>query len=171
MKKYAAILVSILCVLSLMSCGKKDIYEIEIHIPAGSTEEFVYADEEICPTGNKITISAGEGLGDTEVILKPVNETLETGYVAEYLTPGMPVKLDTADATGEWFKIGVSVQNDSDKEPITVSVKVEGVEVRIADKDVSGASDENKELAIAEEIKGTTKTIKMLMNELNRGIL
>ena len=71
-----------------------------------------------------------------------MNETLETGYVAEYLTPGMPVELDTASITDEWFKIGVSVQNDSDKEPITVSVKVEGVEVRIADKDVSEASDE-----------------------------
>ncbi|MBQ8664082.1 MAG: hypothetical protein IJ471_09535, partial [Eubacterium sp.] len=132
MKKYISVLLSMFCILSLVACGKKDTYEIEILIPAGSTEEFVYSDEEICPTGNKITISAGAGIADTEVILKPVNETLETGYVAEYLTQGMPVELDAVK--GEWFKIGVAMQNDSDKGPIAVSVEVEGVEVRIADK-------------------------------------
>lgn len=134
MKKYISIILSIICILSLIACGKKDTYEIEILIPAGSTEEFVYSDEEIRPTGNKITISSGAGLGDTEVILKSVNENVETGYVAEYLTRGMPVEFDTANVKDEWFKIGVAVQNDSDKGPIAVSVEVEGVEVRIADK-------------------------------------
>ena len=42
-------------------------------------------------TGNQITIWSGAGLIDTEVILKPVDEDVETGYVAEYLTHGMPV--------------------------------------------------------------------------------
>ena len=41
----------------------------------------------------------------------------------------MPVKMDVEK--GGWFKIGVSVQNDSDRGPIAVSVEVEGVEVRI----------------------------------------
>ncbi len=108
MKKYISILLSILCILSLVGCGKKEKYEIEILVPAGSTEAFVYSDEEIRPTGNKITIWSGAGLGDTEVILKPVNENLETGYVGEYLTHGMPVKFDTANVKEEWFKIGVS---------------------------------------------------------------
>lgn len=76
----------------------------------------------------KITISSGEGLGDTEVVLSPVNEMVETGYVATYLTPGLPVEFDAI--TGEWFKIGVSMQNDTDTD-ITVYVEVEGVEVRI----------------------------------------
>ena len=102
-------------------------------MPAGSTEAFVYSDEEICPTGNKIKIWAGAGLGDTEVILKPVNENVETGYVATYLTHGMPVEFDTVNVNDEWFKIGLSVQNDSDRGPIAVSVEVEGVEVRIAE--------------------------------------
>lgn len=134
MKKYILVLLSIVCILSLTACGKEDTHEVEILIPAGSTEEFVYSDEEIRPTGNKITISSGAGLGDTEVILKPVNENVETGYVATYLTRGMPVEFDTANVNDEWFKIGVSVQNDSDQGPIAVSVEVEGVEVRIADE-------------------------------------
>ena len=112
----------------LVGCEKNDTYKIRITIPAGSTEAFVYSDEEISATGKKITISSGEGLGDTEVVLSPVNEMVETGYVATYLTPGLPVEFDAI--TGEWFKIGVSMQNDTDTD-ITVYVEVEGVEVRI----------------------------------------
>ena len=67
------------------------------------------------------------------MILKPVNENVETGYVAEYLTHGMPVEFDTNNVKDQWFKIGLSVQNDSDRGPIAVSVEVEGVEVRIAE--------------------------------------
>lgn len=111
-----------------VGCEKNDTYKIRITIPAGSTEAFVYSDEEISATGKKITISSGEGLGDTEVVLSPVNEMVETGYVATYLTPGLPVEFDAI--TGEWFKIGVSMQNDTDTD-ITVYVEVEGVEVRI----------------------------------------
>ena len=107
---------------------KNDTHQISITIPAGSTEAFVYSDEEILATGKKITIFSGEGLGDTEVILSPVNENVEAGYVATYLTPGVPVEFDAVK--GEWFKIGVSVQNDTDTDKI-VYVEVDGVEMRI----------------------------------------
>ena len=130
-KKYISIILTILFVLSFIGCSKNDKYEIEILVPAGSQEEFVYSEEEIMATGNQITIWSGAGLGDSEVILKPVDENVETGYVAEYLTHGMPVKLDAI--RGEWFKVGVAVQNDSERGPIAVSVEVEGVEVRIAE--------------------------------------
>ena len=135
MKKYIRIILSIVVSLMFVGCGKKEKHEIEILIPAGSTEAFVYSETEIRPVGNKITIWSGAGLGDTEVILKPVNENVETGYVGEYLTHGVPVEFDTGNVKDEWFKIGVSVQNDSDRGPIAVSVEVEGVEVRIAEYD------------------------------------
>ena len=109
---------------------KNDTHQISITIPAGSTEAFVYSDEEILATGKKITIFSGEGLGDTEVILSPVNENVEAGYVAKYLTPGVPVEFDAVAVQGEWFKIGVSVQNDTDTDKI-VYVEVDGVEMRI----------------------------------------
>ena len=123
-------MISIIIAVTLGGCGKKEKHEIEILIPAGSTEAFVYSDEEISPTGDKITISSGEGLGDTEVILQPVNEMITPGYVATYLTPEMHIEFDTAK--GEWFKIGISMQNDTDTDK-TVYVEVEGVEVRIAE--------------------------------------
>ena len=128
MKKHLIIILMLIGFLILIACGESNKYEIEILVPAGSTEAFVYSEEEIRVTGNQITIWSGAGLGDTEVILKPVNEKVETGYVAEYLTRGMPVKLDAVK--DEWFKIGVAVQNDSDRGPIAVSVEVEGVEIR-----------------------------------------
>ena len=139
MKKYVVLILMILFVLPLTACGKGDKHVIEIMVPEGSTEAFVYSEEEIMATGNQIIIYSGAGLSDTEVILKPVDENVETGYVAEYLTHGMPVKLDAVK--GEWFKIGVAVQNDSERGPIAVSVEIEGVEVRIAE--TVGTEEEN----------------------------
>ena len=128
MKKLIALVLVLVCVLGLVGCGENDTYKVRITIPAGSTEAFVFSDEEVSATGKKITISCGEGLGDTEVLLSPVSENVETGYVATYLTPGMPVEFDAVK--GEWFKIGVSVQNDTDTDKI-VYVEVNGVEMRI----------------------------------------
>lgn len=134
MKKLIALGLAVVCIISLVSCGKKDTYMIGITIPADSTEEivyqeiFLYSDEEISPISNKITISSGEGLGDTEVVLKPIEVKEENAYEPTYLTPGMPVEMDVEK--GAWFKIGVSVQNPTDTD-LTVYVEVEGVEVRI----------------------------------------
>lgn len=128
MKKLIVLVLALACVLALAGCGQNGTYKIRITVPAGSTEAFVYSDEEISAIGKKITISSGEGLGDTEVLLSPVNENVETGYVATYLTSGMPVEFDAVK--GEWFKIGVSMQNDTDTDKV-VYVEVEGVEVRI----------------------------------------
>ena len=128
MKKLITLVLAVVCVFSLVGCGKNDTYKIRITVPAGSTEAFVYSDEEISPTGNKIIISSGEGLGDTEVVLKTVQVKEKTEYSPEYLTPGMPVEMDVEK--GAWFKVGISMQNDTDTD-ITVYVEVEGVKVRI----------------------------------------
>ena len=128
MKKLIALVLALVCVFSLVGCGKNDTYKIRITVPAGSTEAFVYSDEEMSPTGDIITISSGEGLGDTEVVLKPIEVKEENAYEPTYLTPGMPVEMDVEK--GAWFKIGVSIQNDTDTDKI-VYVEVEGVEVRI----------------------------------------
>lgn len=131
MKKYIAIILSIICILSLIVCGKSDSYEIEIVIPAGSTEPVVYSEEEISPQKDKLTISAWAGISDTEVILKPIEVKEENAYdEPAYLTQGMPVKMDVEK--GAWFKIGVAVQNPSDVD-IVVAVKVDDVDVRIAE--------------------------------------
>ena len=109
-------------------------YDIRITIPAGTMnevvyqEDFIYSDEEISPTGNKIIISSGKGLVDTEVVLKPIEVKEENAYEPTYLTPGMPVEMEVEK--GAWFKIGVNMQNPTD-EDIDVYVTVTSVELRI----------------------------------------
>ena len=128
-------------IISVIVCGsvavcfltnpKQDSYTLRIVVPAGSQEKFVYTDEEVSTIRNSIKIWSGDGLGDTEVILSPVNKTTETRYTATYLTHGMPVEFDAEKDT--WFKIGVNMQN-STNEDIIVYVEVENVEVRIVDE-------------------------------------
>ena len=125
MKKLIALL--LVCVLALAGCGK-DTFTIAITVPAGSQGEFVFAHEEICPTGEKITVSCGDGLGETEVLLAPVDESVTAGYVNTPIDPGAPATFD-ADK-GMWLKIGVNAANDT-AEDVTVWVEVTGVEVRI----------------------------------------
>lgn len=128
MKKLRAFVLAFFCVLVLAGCGRSDTCNIRITVPAGSTEEFVYSDEEISPKGNKIIIHSVEGLGDTEVVLKTIEAKDENIYKPTYLTRGMPVEMDVEK--GAWFKIGVSVQNETDTDKFFY-VEVEGVEIRI----------------------------------------
>ena len=123
----AAVLV-ILAVCFLTNPTKE--YQIRITIPAGSTEPVCYSDAEISPKGNTLTFYAGEGLGDTEITLLPVEVREENAYdEPAYITPGMPVKMEVEK--GAWFKIGVNIQNPTD-ESKDVYVSVKNVEVRIA---------------------------------------
>lgn len=124
-------------------------YRIRITIPAGSTEPFCYSDEEISPRGNTVTFYAEEGLGDTEIILLPVEVREENAYdEPAYMTPGMPVK--TAAEKGAWFKIGVNVQNPTD-ESRDVYISVKNVEVRIASLEKAEVSSPSSKQAADQE--------------------
>ena len=129
------IIISVIVCVGVAVCfltnPKQDSYTLRIVVPGGSQEKFVYTDEEVSTIRNSIKIWSGDGLGDTEVILSPVNKTTETRYTATYLTHGMPVEFDAEKDT--WFKIGVNMQN-STNEDIIVYVEVENVEVRIVDE-------------------------------------
>ena len=109
---------------------RKKSYEVKITIPAGSSETVVYSDMEISPKKNKLTISSGDGLGDCEIVLEPVEVREENAYDETiYITKGMPVKMNVEK--GAWFKIGINIQNPVD-EDIVVYVIVEDVDLRIA---------------------------------------
>ena len=129
------IIIAVIICLGVAVCfltnPKQDRYTLRIVVPAGSQEEFVYTEEEVSTVRNSIKIWSGDGLGDTEVLLFPVNKTAETGYTATYLTHGMSVEFDAEKDT--WFKIGVNMQNPTN-EDIIVYVEVENVEVRIVDE-------------------------------------
>ena len=126
-----SVIACVIVAVCFLTNPKQDSYTLRIVVPAGSQEEFVYSDEEVSTIKNSIKIWSGDGLGDTEVLLSPVDETTEAGYTATYLTHGMPVEFDAEKDT--WFKIGVNMQNPTD-EDIIVYVEVEGVEVRISDE-------------------------------------
>lgn len=119
------IVVAILCAIFLLSRGKS--YDIKITIPAGSNEAFIYSEEELLATKDKIIITSGKGLGDSEVILKPIEAKEENVYKATYITHAMPVEMSVEKGT--WFKLGVNVQNPTD-EDIVVYVNVTNVELR-----------------------------------------
>ena len=128
MKKLMFFGIIMACVFLWTGCTNQNTHTIQITIPAGSAEAFVYSDAEISPTGNQITISSGKNLGDTEVVLKAIDVHDRTAYSPTYLTPGMPVEMDVE--AGAWFKVGIAMQNPTDTDK-TVYVEVEGVEVRI----------------------------------------
>ena len=73
-------------------------------------------------------IYSGEGLGDTEVVLKPISVKEENAYEPTYITHGLPVEMDVEK--GAWFKVGINMRNNTDTDKV-VYVEVEGVEVRI----------------------------------------
>lgn len=139
-------------------------YQIRITIPAGSTEAFCYSDEEISPKGNTLTFYAGEGLGDTEIALLPVEVREENAYdEPAYITPGMPVKMDVEK--GAWFKIGVNVQNTTD-ESMDVYVSVKNVEVRIASVKEAGDSSLSTEQTPGEEGAAQQEYISLQAGEM-----
>lgn len=134
-------------------------YQIRITIPAGSTESVCYSDEEISPKGNALTLYAGEGLGNTEITLLPVEVRGENAYdEPAYITPGMPVKMDVEK--GAWFKIGVNIQNPTDENK-AVYISVRNVEVRIASSDEARDSSLFTEQMPSEEDKVEANTIML----------
>ena len=124
----AACVVSVLC---FLTNPKNDAFDIRIVIPANSGEAVYYSEEEISPYKDRVILFSGEGLGDTAVVLKPTAGcTKEDVYEPVYMTAGFPVEMYAEK--GGWFKIGVTLSNPTEKD-ITVYVRAEGVEVRIAD--------------------------------------
>ena len=113
---------------------KPERYTFRITIPAGTQGRFVYSEEEFRATKNTVRIWLNGGLGDTEVLLTPVEETMETGYTAAYLTQGMPAEFDADKRI--WLRVGVKAQNTTD-EDITAYLTVENAEIR------GRSSDEN----------------------------
>lgn len=128
----AAVLACIAVAVCFLTNPRQDTYQVKIVIPAGSTrDEITYSEEEISPFGDRIVLSAGDGLGDTEVVLFPMEWEEDRAYEPAYLTPGMPVKMEAEK--GAWFRIGIRADNPT-KEDRVVYVRAKGVDIRIVDK-------------------------------------
>lgn len=114
-------------VLAMTACGGQG-EEITIRIPAHTPMGAVYADTQICSTGQKVTIRMEPGSTDTAVFLKPVEEQHPQTPEGTYLTGGAPVTLDAQ--RGVWYRVGIRGGNPTDQE-ITVVLTVSGCELRI----------------------------------------
>lgn len=124
------LLAVILCAIAavcFLTRPKPERYTFRIVVPAGTREGFVYSEEEIRATKSTIRIWLDGGVGATEVLLAPVDETAETGYTSVYLTHGMPAEFDADNRV--WLRVGVKVQNTT-VENIVVYMTVENAEIR-----------------------------------------
>ncbi|MBQ6700339.1 MAG: hypothetical protein IJM98_06705 [Oscillospiraceae bacterium] len=108
-------------------CSENEGYNIEVIIPAGTEDGFVWAEEEICPVKSSITVSAGAGISSAEVILKSVSDE-NTTYVPKTIKQQKPADFSAEKDT--WYKIGIFADNSSDKD-ITVSINVKNADIRI----------------------------------------
>ncbi|MBR1701387.1 MAG: hypothetical protein IJ716_05475 [Lachnospiraceae bacterium] len=124
----AACIVLVVCFLT----NPPKTYAVKVIVPANCVGKFAYSDEEVCAKwSGKITLTAGENLPDTEVMLVATEGTGEMKTIAPfYMTPGMPVQVTLEKDT--WYRLCVNVQNETD-EPQNVYVNVKGVDLRIAD--------------------------------------
>lgn len=146
------IMVSVIACVIVAVCfltnPKRDSYDVKIVVPAGSQERIVYSGEDISPTKNQIIITSGDNLGDTEVVLKPIEARQERAYdEPAYLTQGMPVKMDVEK--GAWFKVGINMQNPTD-EDIVVYVHIKNIQLRIADKALNNSAQYHTEYSGSE---------------------
>lgn len=123
-----AILLSAMIAIGLV-IKSGDEYNIRITVPADSTEAFVFSDDEISPKGSTLTLYAGEGMGDGEIVLKRIDANGENAYYEPtYITPGMPVKMNAEK--GAWYKIGINSMKKSSEDDIVVYITVSDVDVR-----------------------------------------
>lgn len=126
----AAIAICAVTAICFLTNPKINSYDIKIVVPANSEADFYYSDYEISPNKNHVVLSAGEGLGDSEVTITPAAEQDGTNSERAYITPGLPIKMKAKQ--GAWFKVGVNMSNPTD-EDITVYVHVKDVVVRVFD--------------------------------------
>ena len=124
MKKVIAMILVVTSLLLLVSCGKTESYKIQFTIPVGNSVNFVFSDQEISPTGSKITLST-----DTAVVLKLSQVREENSYeLTTSLMQGTSIEVPVEKDT--WYKIGVTAENPSDVSTV-VNIEIDGVEVRI----------------------------------------
>ena len=136
MKKAAvALALALVCALTWVIWGQGESYTIQVTVPAGTTldefvfiDDFIYSDEEISPQKKQLTLKSIDIPDGTEFVLKPIEVTEENAYERTYLDRGQPLLIDVEK--GAWFKIGIALQNPTDKD-IVVGITVENVKVRI----------------------------------------
>ena len=150
MKRVVILILSVILAISIISCGKRSVFPIGI-TDVVTEAGFTYADEEISPIGNRITVTSPNELGDVEFVLKPVEVKEENAYEPVLIERGKSVTI--AVEKGAWFKVGLRMINakESGKVP---PIQIKGITVRIASEGDIADTAYNLS-AIITEINGT----------------
>ena len=129
MKHLKLLLLSALMLIFCAGCGMiQPEHEVQITIPAHSTGEFHFSEEQISPVIHTVTLSCGKGLGDCAVTLREAGTPGQPGQ-GDYLTGGISVKMEAEK--GVWYQVGVSALNETDRDKV-VYVHVKGADVQIS---------------------------------------
>ncbi len=126
MKKIISLIIVFACMLLLVGCYTKT-ESIKIIIPAGSQGDFIYSDAELSPQKSRIEIKSIDMPNDAKFVLKPINETKENTYECTNFPKGQPLLIEAEK--GEWYKIGISLQNSTD-EDIVIVLHIENIKTR-----------------------------------------
>ena len=133
MKKLIPLILVLVGIFAWFVWGQGETYTVQITVPAGTMDEFVYiedfiySDAEISPQKNQLELKTIDVPDYTEFVLKPIEVTEENAYERTYFDKGRPLVIDVEK--GAWFQIGIALQNPTD-EDIVVSITVENVKVR-----------------------------------------
>ena len=128
MKRFIALVLSLVCMWGLAACAAQAEYAIRIVVPAGHQSEFIYSQEEISPRKRQLEIKSIDMPEDAEFILKPIKETQEHTYECTNFPKGAPMLIDVKKGT--WYKIGIAIENPS-SEDISVVFHVVNAKTRI----------------------------------------
>ena len=128
MKRLIAFILTLVCMLGLVGCSTQKEYAIRVVVPAGSQGEFVYSDEEISPRKSRLEIKSVDLAEDAKFILKPIEESQGNIYECTNFPKGEPMLIDVEK--GEWYKIGIAVENSS-ADDIVVVFHIVNAKVRV----------------------------------------
>ena len=118
MKRSIAFILSLVCVLGLVGCSTQKEYAIRILVPAGNQGEFVYSEEEVSPLKSHLDIKSIDMSEDAKFVLKSVGETQGNAYECTNFPKGEPMMI--AVDNGTWYKIGIAMENPTDKDIVVV---------------------------------------------------
>ena len=132
MKKLTICLLLFAALLAFPGCGQQQETRIEITVPAGCTEDFVYAEEQICPV-KTFDFYGGEGIHVKTEFQVPEDR----GIILTSQDPRLQVY--ASNTTDElvllrktWYRIGVMGENRSN-EDLKVTLIFENVQAKTTD--------------------------------------
>lgn len=151
-----AVIICVVVTVCFMTNPKRRYYDITVKIPAGSEIDTVwYSDEEVSPKGSTLKLDTGDFYRGV-LILQAVDGSEDIVEQTAQLQSNTPVTFQVKP--GVWYRIGLRMGLNTGENDISLKVRVNNAEVRIA----SGSGD-------ASQIQSSTdkSSIEIVRPEVN----